>query len=184
MSAQGINPRQIPEQLETQRLLLNRLRYEDAEEIFYTYASKPECTRFVTWSTHQSVKDTREYLGRTISAWAQGIDFSYGIRLNINGRLIGSCGFLNEAGKIQIGYILGSLHWNNGYATEATCKLIDMLKSQNGVFRIGSFVDSENLASAKVLLKAGMQAEAVLSQWCRFPNQGNEPKDCILFKLL
>lgn len=184
MSAQGINPRQIPERLETPRLRLNRLRYEDAEEIFYTYASKPECTRFVTWPTHQTVKDTREYLGRTISGWEQGIDFSYGIRLIANDRLIGSCGFLNDAGKIQIGYILGPLHWKKGYATEATRKLIEMLRSQHGVFRIGSFVDAENLASANVLLKAGMQSEAVLSEWCRFPNQGNEPRDCVLFKLL
>ena len=183
MSAQGINPRQIPERLETQRLVLHRLRYEDAEEIFYTYASKPECTRFVTWPTHQSVKDTREYLRRTIPAWEQGIDFSYGIRMQANGRLIGSCGFLNDSGKIQIGYIFGLIHWNNGYATEATCGLIEMLTSQPGVFRIGSFVDAENLASGKVLLKAGMQEEAALRQWCRFPNQGNEPKDCILFKL-
>lgn len=183
MSAQGINPIRIPEQVKTGRLILTRLRYEDAEEIFYTYASKPESTRFVTWPTHQSVKDTREYLKRTNSAWLQGIDFSFSIRVQANGRLIGGCGFLNDSGKIQIGYILGPLHWNNGYATEATRKLIEVLATQSGVFRIGSFVDAENQASANVLLKAGMQPEAMLSKWCRFPNQGNEPKDCVLFKL-
>jgi [ribosomal protein S5]-alanine N-acetyltransferase len=184
MFEQGIQPLQIPERLETPRLLLNRLQHEDAEEIFYTYASKQESTRFVTWPTHQSVKDTREYLRRTTAAWSQGIDFSFSIRLQASGRLIGGCGFLNDSGKIQIGYIFGPLHWNNGYATEATRKLIELLKSQPGVFRIGSFIDAENQASAKVLLKAGMQEEAMLSQWCRFPNQENQPKDCILFKLL
>ncbi len=175
--------RQIPQRLETERLLLTRLRYEDAEEIFYTYASKPESTRFVTWPTHQSMKDTREYLARTIEGWKLGVDFSYGIRLKSNGRFLGCCGFLNDKGKIQLGYVLGPLHWGQGYATETTRKVIDMLRVRQGVFRIGSFVDADNKASARVLEKVGMQEEAHLQKWYRFPNQSNEPKDCILFKI-
>jgi RimJ/RimL family protein N-acetyltransferase len=100
-----------------------------------------------------------------------------------NGRLIGGCGFLNDNGKAQIGYVLGVLHWGNGYATEASVKLIGMLKKQSGIFRIGSFVDADNLASAKVLIKAGLVEEAVLQNWFQFPNQENATKDCILFKL-
>ena len=174
---------QIPERLVTDRLILSRLRHEDAEEIFYTYASKPECTKYVSWPTHQSIKDTRAYLTHTIEGWRQAIDFSYGIRLQANGRLIGGCGFLNDNGKAQIGYVLGVLHWGNGYATEASVKLIGMLKKESGIFRIGSFVDADNLASAKVLIKAGLVEEAVLQNWFQFPNQENATKDCILFKL-
>lgn len=174
---------QVPEQLQTDRLILTRLRHEDAEEIFYTYASKPESTRFVSWPTHQWVKDTRAYLTRTITGWRQGIDFSYGIRLQANGRLIGSGGFLNDGGKVQVGYVFGPLHWGKGYATEATRELIRVLNTQPGIFRIGSFVDAENLASARVLIKAGFVEEAILQNWFRFPNQGNVPKDCVLFKI-
>ena len=32
----------LPEQFYTQRLAIARLRYEDAEEMFYAFASKPE----------------------------------------------------------------------------------------------------------------------------------------------
>jgi len=173
----------FPEKLETDRLFLTRFCYEDAEEIFYTYASKPESTRYVTWSTHQSIRDTREYLARTIAGWKRGIDFSYAIRLKMNGRLIGGCGFLNDEGKIQIGYILGPLHWQQGYATEAAAKLVSVLKTHPGIFRVGSFIDADNLASASVLKKAGLVEEAYLKMWFRFPNQNNEPKDCILYKL-
>jgi len=173
----------IPEKLETDRLVLTRFRHEDAEEIFYTYASKPESTRFVTWSTHQSIRDTREYVARTIAGWNRGIDFSYAIRLKINGRLMGGCGFLNEGGKIQIGYVLGPLHWHQGYATEAARKIVSVLKAQSDFFRIGSFIDADNQASANVLKKVGLVEEAYLKKWLRFPNQNNEPKDCILYKL-
>ena len=44
----------LPAIIRTERLLLQRLRYEDAEEIFYAYASKPEATRYVSWPTHRS----------------------------------------------------------------------------------------------------------------------------------
>jgi hypothetical protein len=38
----------VPHLITTPRLELQRLKYEDADEIFYTYASKPEVTRFVS----------------------------------------------------------------------------------------------------------------------------------------
>jgi len=57
------------------------------------------------------------------------------------------------------------------------------LKRKAEVFRVGTFIDAENVASAKVLFKCGLEEEAQLVKWFRFVNQGNEPKDCILFKL-
>ena len=59
----------LPEHLSTERLFLQRLRYEDAEEIFYTYASKPLATRFVSWPTHEKVADTNAFLTYANHAW-------------------------------------------------------------------------------------------------------------------
>ena len=73
-------PLVLPEQIETKRLMLKRLRYEDAEEIFYTYASKPEATKYVSWPTHQGIGDTRKYVAYAIQAWNRGIDYTFGIR--------------------------------------------------------------------------------------------------------
>jgi [ribosomal protein S5]-alanine N-acetyltransferase len=173
----------MPERLETERLFLQRLRYEDAPEIFYTYASKMESTRFMSWPTHQSLRDTGNFLSYAINGWRKQLDFSYSIRLKNSGRLIGSCGVLNDQGKIQFGYVLGPLHWGNGYATETCKKLMAELKLMPDVYRISTFVDADNIASIKVLQKSGLEEEAKLPKWFRFINQGNEPKDCILFKL-
>lgn len=173
----------IPEKIETERLVLTRFRHEDAAEIFYTYASKPECTKFVSWPTHQTIKDTRAYLNQTALGWKQGDDYAFAVRQKVNNRLIGGCGFLLDNGKAQIGYVFGSLHWGNGFATEITRKLIELLREQSSLLRIGSFIDSENLASASVLQKAGMVEEAYLKNWFQFPNQGNAFKDCILYKM-
>lgn len=173
----------IPEQIETERLLLKRFRPEDAEEVFYTYASKPDATRFMAWPTHQTIQDTRNFLSFAVNAWRQGIDYSFGIRLKSNNRLIGASGIMNDEGKIQFGYILGPVHWGNGYATEATRAVLAMVRNLPEVYRINTFADVDNAASIHVLKKCGLEEEALLQKWFRFPNQENQPKDCVLFKL-
>jgi ribosomal-protein-alanine N-acetyltransferase len=173
----------IPEKIVTERLVLDRFRYEDSEEVFYTDASKPEATKFMAWPTHQTIYDTRDFLNYAVEGWRRGKDYSFAIRLKNTNRMIGSCGMLNDEGKIQVGYILGPLHWGQGYATEATHAILIPLKNQTGIFRIGSFVDVENTASLKVLKKCGLVEEARLEKWFRFPNQHNEPKDCVMFRL-
>lgn len=173
----------IPEKFETERLLLQRLRYEDAEEIFYAYASKSEATRFVSWPTHQSIKDTREFLRYANKTWRAGVDYSFSIRLKESGRLIGSIGIVNDNGKLQVGYILSPTQWGRGFATEAVNALLTLLRTLEGVYRIGTFVDVDNAASIRVLEKCGFKREAQLPKWFRFINQQNEPRDCILFML-
>lgn len=173
----------IPEKIETERLVLQRLRYEDAEEMFYAYASKPEATRFVSWPTHQSIRDTRDFLRYAHVAWGKGSDFSFSIRMKDSFRLIGGFGIIHDNGKIQFGYILSPTQWGKGFATEATRAVLQNLKTQPDIYRIGTFVDAENIASIRVLHKCGLKEEARLPNWFRFVNQGNEPKDCILFTL-
>jgi [ribosomal protein S5]-alanine N-acetyltransferase len=145
----------FPEKIDTDRLVLKRLRYEDAEEIFYAYASKPEATKYMAWPTHRSVEDTRSFLRYAIESWNHGTDYSFSIRLNDSGKLIGGFGVINENGKIQFGYILSPSHWGNGYGTEACLAIMKLLKTFPLVYRIGTFVDTDNTASIKVLLKSG-----------------------------
>ncbi len=173
----------LPEKIETERLLLQRLRYEDAEEIFYTYASKTESTLYVSWATHQTIRDTRASLKYAVNGWRSGTDYSFSIRERYSQRYMGGLGILNDEGKIQLGYILGPLHWGKGLATEVCLKITEVLKTIPSIYRVGSFVDAENTASSRVLLKAGFEEEARLEKWFKFVNQDNRPKDCILYKL-
>ncbi len=172
----------MPARLETERLSLQRLRYEDAEEIFYAYASKSEATRFVSWPTHRTVDDTRRFLAHAVDGWQRGVEYAYSVRLK-NGMLIGSIGVVKQEGKIQIGYIFSPVRWGRGYATEACRRVVTLLKPLAGAYTICSFADAENVASIKVLEKSGLETEKVLPGWFRFVNQGNEPRDCVMFRL-
>ncbi|MEP2671172.1 MAG: GNAT family N-acetyltransferase [Cyclobacteriaceae bacterium] len=173
--------RQLPNSLETERLFIQRLKYEDAEEIFYAYASKLEATRFVSWPVHKTVADTNKYLRQAVQDWNSGLEHSYSIRTKSDNRLIGSVGVINENGNVQFGYVLSPSVWNRGYATETVNEILKQLITLNGVYRIWTFVDVENTASQKVLQKAGLVEEARLTKWHRFVNQNNQPKDCVLY---
>lgn len=173
----------LPEKIETERLLLQRLKYEDAEEVFYTYASKPEATKFMAWATHKRIEDTRGFLRYAVDSWNLGLDYTFSIRLKKTNKFIGSFGVINENGRIQFGYILSPTEWGRGYATEACKTMMAVLKPNPSIFRIGTFVDVDNAASINVLKKSGLIEEARLTRWFRFVNQDNQPKDCILFRL-
>ena len=173
----------LPQRIETDRLLLQRLRYEDAEEIFYSYASKVEVTRYLTWPTHQSVQETRRFLDYVIAAWEKGIDYSYSIRLKDSGIMIGSFGIMNDQGKVSFGYCLSPNYWSKGCATEACIAVMGVLKTLPGIYRIWTVVDVDNVGSSKVLLKSGLVLEARLANWFKFINQDNQPKDCFIYYL-
>jgi [ribosomal protein S5]-alanine N-acetyltransferase len=173
----------LPERIETNRLILLRLRYEDAEEIFYAYASKPEATKYLAFPTHRSVNDARDFVRYAVEAWNAGNEYVYGIRLKESGQLIGSFGVINDNGKVNFGYCISPSQWGKGYTTEACGEVLKYLKQNAAIFRIWTFVDAEHTASINVLKKCGLQQEARLAKWFRFVNQGNQPKDCILFLL-
>ena len=55
--------------IETERLLLRKLRADDAEAMFRNWASDPEVTRFLTWPPHKSADFTRELLSEWVKNW-------------------------------------------------------------------------------------------------------------------
>jgi ribosomal-protein-alanine N-acetyltransferase len=173
----------LPAQIFTDRLILRKLRYEEAEEIFYCYASKPEATRFMSWQTHQSIEDTRAFLQHAGEGWRNGTEYSFSIRHRRDNRFVGSFGIINDYGKVQFGYILGPAHWGKGYATEVCKAVMGVLRSIPEVWEVQTFVDADNTASANVLLKSGLIEDARFPQWFHFVNQGNQLKDCIHFVL-
>ena len=148
----------------TERLTLRPLTMADAEAI-YLYGSDPEVTKYVIFETHRSIEDTKVFLQSTLDQYAKHEPASLGIELSGNGKLIGSIGYLNwnkDHSRIEIGYALSRDFWNNGYVTEAAKGLIDHLFSESDLVRIEARCRPENIASARVMEKAGMKFEGTL----------------------
>lgn len=152
--------------LETERLILRKLRAEDDEAVF-AYASDPEVARYVGWDVHRSIEDSRAYIDVTLESYANGDPASWGIETRDTGTLIGAAGFFNwdlTHARAEFGYSLRRRYWNLGYTTEAALAMIDFGFTTMELNRIEAQCAPSNVASARVMEKAGMSYEGLLRE--------------------
>jgi ribosomal-protein-alanine N-acetyltransferase len=148
--------------IKTDRLTLRDLEERDWEAV-HSFASDAEVVRYVDWGPNTE-DDTKKFIQRSIAGRREQPRKSYGfaIVLEEGDRLIGTCGIdlsdsINREGCI--GYCLNRHFWNQGYATETAGALLIFGFDQLNLHRIFALCDPENIASARVLEKVGMQLE-------------------------
>jgi RimJ/RimL family protein N-acetyltransferase len=152
-------------EINTIRLKLREITQKDFQAI-HEYASDPETVKYMPFGPN-SEEETKEFINRNLKRQQEQprTDYGFGIILKHEDKLIGACGIHNVT-KIQasIGYILNRKYWGHGYATEAAKALIDYLFTELGVHRVYAYCDPRNLASIRVLEKAGMCLEGRLRE--------------------
>jgi RimJ/RimL family protein N-acetyltransferase len=79
--------------------------------------------------------------------------------------------------KWELGYVLARSYWGKGYMTEVLKRLVDWAIKQKEIYRVWSVCDVDNLASARVMEKAGMKKEGILRRWSMHPTISDEPRD-------
>ncbi len=172
-----------PEVIETERLRLRRPVIEDAEAIFSRYAQDADVTKYLTWRPHKIIETVREFLLLFLKKQNEGRWFQWVITKKDNQQLLGMIGFKVDGYKAELGYVLARTFWGRGYMTEAARVIVDWVLKQEGIYRVWAFCDVENLASARVLEKVGMQREGVLRRWMIHPNVSDEPRDCYCYAI-
>ncbi len=174
-----------PAEIETERLRLRRPRTEDADEVFAKYARDPEVSRYLTWQPHANVDDTRQFLEVVDQAWrVRRGHLAWVIERKQDGALLGMIGTTLDDHGAAVGYVLARAHWNQGYMTEALRAVCDAALADTRVQRIWAWVDVENVASARVMEKAGMQREGTLRRFSLHPNVSDIPRDCHVYALV
>jgi RimJ/RimL family protein N-acetyltransferase len=169
----------FPDQLQTQRLTFRPLTRADAGPIFCTYAQDPLVSRFLTWRPHASIADTHAFIASTEVASASR---NYVLIDRANGALAGSFELRRySASRLGYGYCLARPFWGRGLMTEALSAVSDWGLQQPGIWRIGDVCDVENIASARVMEKAGFAREGVLRRWAVHPNLGEDLRDCFSY---
>jgi [ribosomal protein S5]-alanine N-acetyltransferase len=173
-----------PERLETPRLLLRLPSLEDAEPIFQKYARDPEVVKYLFWRPHENMDTTREFMRRCIQCWREGTAFPWVIIRRTDHALLGMLEMRIEGFRADFGYALARQYWGNGYTTEAAKAVIEWALQQEGIYRVWAVCDVENLASARVMEKAGMQQEGILRRFVIHPNSSSEPRDCYCYSIV
>jgi [ribosomal protein S5]-alanine N-acetyltransferase len=86
----------------------------------------------------------------------------------VDGKAVGGIGVLFKEDisrkNAEIGYWLGENYWGQGIMSEAIKKMVDFTFKNYDIHRIYAGVFEHNLASMRVLEKAGFQHEAVLKK--------------------
>ncbi len=161
-----------PDTLRTERLILRPLKMSDARDLF-AYAQDPEVSKHVLWTAHRSVSDSRRFLREGIRQYRQGFPGSFAIVLSETGRMIGTIGYMwinPEYHSCEIGYSLSRTYWNRGLMTEALRAVIEYSFTKLGLNRIECQHETDNPASGRVMIKAGMTLEGIMRQ--RIRNKG------------
>jgi len=151
---------------------------EDAEAIFSSYACDTEVTKYLVWKPHESIETTRDFLRQCFASLEAGDELSWVITRKEDGRILGMIGLYPRHFKAALGYVLARSFWNQGYATEAVCAVVEWAHARAEIHRVWAVCDVENQASARVLEKAGMQREGLLRRWMIHPNVSDLPRDC------
>ena len=145
--------------LETDRLLLREYVEEDAEA-FFKLNSDPEVLRFVPDKRLLNVEQARQILIDHPIADYRKHGFGRGACiLKSTGEQIGFAGlkYLEELGEVDVAYRLLPTHWGLGLATEAALASVRLGFADLGLKRIIGLVMPENIASVRVLEKAGLR---------------------------
>jgi [ribosomal protein S5]-alanine N-acetyltransferase len=172
-----------PETLETARLRLRKPLLKDAEVIFRGYARDAEVTRYVSWRFHCTVEETREFLRACLAAWEERKSFQWAIIRKEDRQLVGMISARVDGHKWELGYVLARPHWGRGYMTEVVRSLIEWALKQPEIYRVWAVCDIANLASARVMEKAGMTREGTLRRWSVHPNVSGEPRDSFCYSV-
>jgi [ribosomal protein S5]-alanine N-acetyltransferase len=171
-----------PSSFGTARLAARIPRPEDAPAVFAAYANDAEVTRYLSWRAYDRVEPLAAFLGDCAAHWERG-DGPLAWLLSLKGTTtpIGSIGVtLESGGKAMFGYVLGKKFWGHGFAAEALTFLVDWAMREPRLWRAWAFCDTANLASIRVMEKAGMVREGLLRRWHVCPTLGPEPRDCVV----
>ena len=152
-------------ELETPRLNLRRIRFEDLYDYYERLGSDGEVTRYLNFEPHQDIGETIASIEKTLARYEEGRCYRWAIAWKEDDSLIGVFELLRfdeEEESCSFAYMLAKSWWNQGYATEAMKEIFRFATQELGVKKIAADHMAPNAASGAVMRKAGMVRVGVI----------------------
>ena len=154
-------PPQLPERIETDRLVLRRWSLADADDVL-AYAADPEWSRFLPVPRPYERRHAEEAVaGWVLEEWSTNPDWA----IEIDGRASGGITLRidHQHRRGELGYALARRHWGNGFMTEAARAVIDAaFTCLPDLARVQASANSKNRASIRVMERLGMTYEGTI----------------------
>lgn len=154
-------------QLESDRLLLRRLKMSDAADMF-EYTSDESCTRFLSWPPHTEVGQTEAFLEATLPKYELKTEYSYAIEHKESGKFLGvvrlfDLSYSNQ--RAEVSYIMNPGFQGKGYMAEAVKTVVDFCLEEANFKRVQARCTVDNIGSERVMQKVGMTHEGKLKSF-------------------
>lgn len=175
-------------ELETERLILRRLKNEDYLDAFNNWCNNPKVAKYTTWEAHKTPEITKEVIENWVKQYEDLSVFRWGVQNKETGELMGTIDVVdssresNDIDVFEIGYCYGEKFWGKGYGTESLKAVIKYLFEEVGAEVIYAEHLSQNPVSGIVMKKAGMKYEG--SQRGRYIDKDGIRNDMISYSIL
>ncbi len=149
--------------LSTPRLLLRRLRQDDADSL-WRYRSLPAVARYQSWDSFGPEDAVRLIdAQRDAEPGVAGKWFQWAIVEKENQVLLGDTGLYcreDDPRQMEVGITLAPSHQSLGYAAEALGCILEEVFVTLGKHRVTAVVCAENHAAAALFRRLGFRQEA------------------------
>ena len=146
--------------LESERLVLRRLRPDDVDAIFAVIGD-PETMKY--YAQPLTRDDAQRWVNRSLERYRTDGYGLFAVVLKSTGEVIGNCGVVRQEvegeSMLEVGYHFRRDHWGHGYATEAARACMKYAFRQLAAETVVSFILPENVPSRRVAERNGMKAE-------------------------
>src|SRR5215470_6803971 len=142
---------------------LRPLRAADAAAL-YAYLRDPAVTELTSYPV-VSVPMVEAMIERSLGRWAAGELSKWGVALQHDDQLVGTCGF-NEWSQVhrwaELAYELAPAHWGKGLMRQAVAAVLQWTYQQDQVDRVHAYVRVDNSRSQRLLERSGFVREGCL----------------------
>jgi [ribosomal protein S5]-alanine N-acetyltransferase len=177
-----IDGQELPS-IKAERVQLRWLREPDVEGIYAVF-SDPRSMRYWSMPAMTERAEADAYLARIHEGFRSKALFQWGIERLEDARVIGTATLFHldpDNARAEIGYILASAYWGQGYMQEALTALLRYAFGELKLRRIEADVDPRNAGSLKSMERLGFRQEGLLRErW----NVAGEIQDSVYFGLL
>lgn len=146
--------------IDLEQVILRTIRVSDYKDMF-EYGSDPDVTKWLNWGPMTQQSDAKHSIKEVFYPRVKrGLPVGYAIVDKKTQKMIGTIDFhakLDTINAAEIGYCLNKKYWGKGIMTQALIKMIDIGFNYLDYERIIIKHLHNNIASKKVIDKAGFK---------------------------
>lgn len=146
---------------------LRTILKKDAHD-FYEFGKDQDTTSFLTWGPFKTIKEAKQMIKFTyIRRLGRKEPIGYAIIDKSINKMIGTIEFHSfnyKQKSCEIGYVLAKPYWNKGIMTRCVIRMTDVAFTHLDMDKVIIKHIKENIASRKVILKAGYKQTDILKK--------------------